>query len=101
MPDIRGFGNVHSLQQAMVRDGSGTLKALVQQFAGAASPSARMALMDSILVTWAGANNIASGSRGSYMDARQLTALEAFMGESLGKDPGRKAANDRELRAAA
>ncbi len=23
MPDIRGFGNVHSLQQAMVRDGSG------------------------------------------------------------------------------
>jgi len=92
MPDLRGYGNVHSLRQAMVRDGTGSLKALVKQFANTQSQSGRIALMDAILVTWTGANNVTSGSRGSRVDARQLTALEAFVGDSLGMNPGRNGA---------
>ncbi|MDD5297132.1 MAG: hypothetical protein PHU46_09470 [Rhodocyclaceae bacterium] len=30
LPDLAGFGNVHSLHQAMARDTSGRLKSLVQ-----------------------------------------------------------------------
>ena len=33
LPDLMGFGNMHDLRQAMVRDGSGALRGLVEQYA--------------------------------------------------------------------
>lgn len=91
LPELRGFGNVASLRQTMMTDTTGGLKGLVEKFSDATSRQQRYALMDSIIYKWTGVENVRYGSRGSYMDARQLTALEQLFGESLGKNPGRNA----------
>ncbi len=81
LPDLQGLGNVRSLQQAMVRDGTGSLKALVQQFASATGKTARQQLLDQIVFKWAGTeNDILRG--GYYMDGRRLATLEVFFNES-------------------
>lgn len=54
LPDARGYGTTYNLHQAMVRDGSGRLKALVAEFVAAADPAARLALIDQILFVWTG-----------------------------------------------
>ncbi|CAG0990149.1 partial Leukotoxin, partial [Methylophilaceae bacterium] len=92
LPNLQGWGNVRDLHQAMAMDASGELKSLIMQFAATETRAGREALMDSILIAWAGTGGVVYGSRGKYMDARQLTALEAFMGEGLGKNPGENAA---------
>lgn len=91
LPDTQGYGNVRSLWQAMVKDESGELQALVEQFSSSVSRSEREGLMDSILIHWAGAKDVVTGSRGGYIDAKKLAVLESFVGEDLGKNPGRKA----------
>lgn len=91
LPELRGFGNVANLRQSMMQDSTGGLKALVEKFTTAGSRQERLALMDSIIYKWTGVENVRTGSRGSRMDARQLTALETLFGESLGKSPGRNA----------
>jgi len=83
LPNLVGSGNVYDLQQAMVRDTSGQLKSLVEQFANAADPAARNVLMGQILFKWTGTEGISPGSRYSNYDARTLTMLERFFGESL------------------
>jgi len=83
LPDLKGYGNVHSLHQTMLRDGSGRLQSLVQQFAAAADVPARRALLDQILYAWTGVENIAPESRGFMPDARQLHVLEALLGEDF------------------
>ena len=88
LPDIEGFGNVHSLQQTMAWDASGTLQALVQQYAGAADPTVRASLLNNIIYHWAGVQDIDPASRAATLiygnvigDARKLATLEAFLGE--------------------
>lgn len=85
LPDLRGYGNVYNLHQAMVRDTSGELAALVQQFAQASTGAAREALMTQILFKWTGSDQIDPHSRdntawGTSFDARKLTVLEKFNG---------------------
>ncbi|MFO0454553.1 MAG: calcium-binding protein, partial [Planctomycetota bacterium] len=83
LPDVPGQGNVRSLHQAMVRDSSGALKALITQWQ-AATPSQRYALLDEILYRWVGVNDVSPGSRGPYMsDARRLAVLEALFGQQF------------------
>ena len=91
LPELRGYGNVANLRQAMMKDTTGGLKALVEKFSVATSRQERLALMDSIIYKWTGAENARYRSRGNYIDARMLTALETLFGESLGKNPGGKA----------
>lgn len=88
LPDLEGYGNVYDLQQAMVRDTSGALKGLVEQFAAETDAEARRALIIPILYKWAGVENIDPLSRAARIiygnaigDARKLATLEAFMGE--------------------
>jgi len=83
LPDLAGFGNVHGLHQAMARDASGHLQALVEQFSTSTDPTARHALMTTIIYTWTGVETVATDSRGTMIDARKLTALEMFLGESF------------------
>jgi len=80
LPDLGGMGNVHNLHQAMVRDTSGELKSLVEQFVNASNASTRNALMEQILFKWTGAESIPPSSRGVNIDARKLAVLEKFMG---------------------
>ncbi|MDK8264857.1 calcium-binding protein [Pseudomonas oryzihabitans] len=89
MPQINGFGNVYSLRQAMMRDGSGALFSAVQAFSQSNSIGERKALVVEILYRWAGVYNVNPGSRAAGQiygnvigDARKLAVLEAFLGDS-------------------
>ena len=63
LPDLQGYGNVYDLQQAMVRDTSGELKNLVEQFMNETDSDARHALITQILYKWAGVENVDPLSR--------------------------------------
>lgn len=85
LPDIAGFGNVHSLHQAMARDSSGHLQNLVQQFAAESDPEARQEILTTLIYAWAGVENIDPASRNCWNligDARKLASLEVFLGEA-------------------
>jgi len=83
LPDLPGFGTVYDLHQAMVRDTSGLLKTLVEQFGDAAETTSRNALMEQILFKWTETESIDPASRGSNIDARKLAVLERFFGETF------------------
>ena len=82
LPDVMGFGNVHSLRQTMIRDESGELQELVKEFSNEVDITKRNSLMDRILFKWTGSENIAPDSRGNDFDARKLAVLEKFNGRS-------------------
>lgn len=88
LPDASGYGKVRDLRQTMVRDTTGTLKALVTQFTQATTAAERQTLLQSIIYKWAGVENVDPNSRAATQiygnvigDARKLEALEEFMGE--------------------
>jgi Ca2+-binding RTX toxin-like protein len=85
LPDLQGHGNVASLQQAMARDSSGALQALVQTFATQTSAIQRAATLDQILMKWTGSDTIDPNSRNTNgeIDARKLGVLEKFMGKTF------------------
>lgn len=84
MPNAKGFGQVHDLQQAMVQDAG--LKALVQQYIDTTDAAVRSNVLDDLIYRWAGAADIDPYSRdpkkvyGHVMDARQLVTLEKLVG---------------------
>jgi hypothetical protein len=84
LPDIDGSGTVHSLHQAMARDTSGALKALIIAYAGATTDAARAALLPDIIYHWTGVQDVGPVPTPGRMidDARKLVALEAFMGRT-------------------
>ncbi|MDP2833347.1 MAG: calcium-binding protein, partial [Pseudomonadota bacterium] len=83
LPTLSGFGNVHDLDQAMARDGSGALKQLLIDFTQAGDAPTRAALFERLLFKWTGSDGLASGSRGGNIDARKLAVLEQFLGQSF------------------
>ena len=115
LPNLKGYGNVYDLHQAMVRDGSGALKALVGRFIVltdnelfsqtaaiqsvdvASITQARMDLLEQILFTWAGVENIDSKSRGFWFDGRKLALMEKFFGQGFvglyGSNPAQNASS--------
>ncbi|MDO9106908.1 MAG: glucosaminidase domain-containing protein [Methylovulum sp.] len=93
LPDLSGYGVVRDLQQAMILDTSGNLKALVLAYQAETNEGQRHSLVNDIIYHWTGANTVAPDSRGSYVDARQLVALEKLLGEDFyqtgwGANPG-------------
>ncbi|KJV06801.1 calcium-binding protein [Methylocucumis oryzae] len=93
LPNVTGFRTIYDLHQSMLRDGSGELQALVQAFVNAPA-EARRGLVDTIIFTWLGVDDIAINSRGSNIDARELAVLELFAGKPFystffhSSDPG-------------
>jgi hypothetical protein len=81
LPDLPGYGNVRDLHQAMVRDTTGELKTLVEEFAACTDPRQREALMKEILFKWTGADDVDPDSRGYSMDARKIAMLEGYFDE--------------------
>jgi Ca2+-binding RTX toxin-like protein len=88
LPDLPGFGNVHSLHVAMELDTSGRLKSLVEQFSVETDPTARKEIMLHLMYVWAGVENVDPYSRAATRyygnaigDARKLETLEEFLGE--------------------
>ncbi|TBU99373.1 calcium-binding protein [Stutzerimonas kirkiae] len=86
LPDLAGFGNVHSLHQAMARDESGELKDLVKRYL-AASEQDRAGLLDILVYTWAGVQD-SSGSSSYLGDLRKVAAIEKFLADSYNGGTG-------------
>ena len=87
LPDVAGFGNVHSLHIAMALDESGELKALVEQYAAETDKTERAKILDNIIYHWASVQDEDPRGRDplqvygrQFDDCRQLEALEEFMG---------------------
>ena len=97
LPDLQGLGQVYDLHQAIVRDSSGKLRSLVEQFTNDNDSASRCALMDQILFEWTGSANVDAQERGDTIDARKLSVLEKFFGQSFvgtsGANPTNSAAN--------
>lgn len=96
LPDLRGYGNVYDLSQAMVRDTTGSLKSLVEQFIAESNPGNRNTLLDQMLFKWTGSDGIDPASRGGSIDARKLSVMEKFYGRDFtgvsGPNPNAQAA---------
>lgn len=89
LPDIQGFGNVHSLHQAMALNSSGKLQSLVQEFVSTSDSEARHVLIKQILFTWTGSDQYSATSRGTYVDdGRKIYSLEAFLGTKFVQSSG-------------
>ncbi|MDQ7837509.1 MAG: calcium-binding protein [Thermodesulfobacteriota bacterium] len=82
LPDLQGYGNVYDLQQAMVRDTSGELKALVENFVAETDPNVRDSLTEQILFKWTGSDGVDPASQSWFGDARKLAAMGALFGET-------------------
>jgi len=80
LPNVAGSGNMPSLHQAMAKDVTGQLKDKVGRFILSRDVAERRQLVESILTQMAGAQNTASNSRGTAMDAKQLQVIEALLG---------------------
>ena len=80
LPNVAGSGNIPSLHQAMAMDVTGQLKDKVGRFILSYDVAERRQLVESILTQMAGAQNIASNSRGTAIDAKQLQVIEALLG---------------------
>ncbi|MCL2020237.1 MAG: hypothetical protein FWG70_10845, partial [Oscillospiraceae bacterium] len=68
LPDLTGLGTAYSLHQAIMRDESGQLQSLVEQFAAENDESARRVLARQIMFKWTGKTTT-------------LAALEVITGE--------------------
>lgn len=83
LANVRAIGNVASLHTMMQADESGILKGYVMAFAQAETTAEKEELLTKILYRIAGAENVASNSRGGQFDAQKLTVIEAFMGRNF------------------
>jgi lysozyme family protein len=83
LPDLQGYGNVYDLHQAMVRDTTGQLQSLVEQFLSETDTDIRNTLLEEILFKWTDSNGIDPASRGGLFDARRLAVLEKLLGKDF------------------
>jgi Ca2+-binding RTX toxin-like protein len=77
LPYVQGFGNVLDLHSAMQKDA--VLKDMVKDYL-TADAKTRASMLDELIYRWTGSNQVHPASRGSYIDARQLVALEKLTG---------------------
>ncbi|MCM1237599.1 MAG: hypothetical protein NC489_46645, partial [Ruminococcus flavefaciens] len=92
LPDIQGQGNQYSLHQAMLRDSTGHLQNLVEQYVGEEDAGRRKELVTQIIYAWTGVEEYDPAGRGTALkDARELAALEVIAGREFdsryGKNP--------------
>jgi len=98
LPEVMGSGTVYSLHQAILRDESGELKQLLENYLNNDGSINKKEAIIELLYKWTGADKIVDGSRGSNFDAKKLHTLEQFMGEDFigidgSKNPNNNAGN--------
>ncbi|WP_416762636.1 calcium-binding protein [Roseateles sp. So40a] len=79
LPDLWGFGNLPSLHQAIMKDGTGLMKGWLQEFVASDDPRERRALLKALLYRWGGVDVRQTGAFESVYE--QLPVLEAFLGD--------------------
>lgn len=84
LPFVRERGSVYDLHQAMMLDTTNELKGLVIRFiSNDISENERNNVLEQILIKWAGVEDIAIDSRGDNVNAKHLSILEKFTGQSF------------------
>ena len=84
LPDIRGYGNQYSLHQAMLRDETGELQSLIEQYVATEDTKLRKSMITNIIYVWTGVEDESSTGRGSNLsDSRKLEALEVITGRDF------------------
>ena len=82
LPDLPGVGTVLSLHQAMVRDTSGALQSLVDQFVNTNEEESRIVVVNRILLNWTDSEYITdSRLRFANYDNHKIQILEKIFGE--------------------
>ncbi len=88
LPNIPGRGRLYDLHTAVMADGSGKLKALLEQYISEKDIKKREKLVNPIIFHWTGVQDIDPMSRkpsfikeNPIQDARYLEAIERFLGE--------------------
>lgn len=96
LPNVRSFGTVNSLHNAIAMDETGALKALVEKFVSETDNDTRLNIVKEILHFICHTEDVEDGSRGAYMNAKDLAVIEALMGEGFmgvnGENPNSAAA---------
>lgn len=88
LPDIKGIGNTYSLHQAIVRDETGQLKALVESIISESDANVQDALLTELLFFWTGQNEVDPKNPQYAIDARVVGAMETLLGEQISDDFG-------------
>ena len=83
MANLSGMGSLYSLHQTMMRDESGSLKTLIENFSIESDEIARKTLFEEILFKWAELNNASTEDRGPNISSQKLGFLELFFGEAF------------------
>ena len=96
LPNVRSYGKVNSLHAAIAMDETGKLKSLVENFVSETDNDTRLAIVEDILHFICHTEDVEDGSRGAYVDAKNLAVIEALMGKSFmgvnGENPNSAAA---------
>lgn len=90
LPDLPGFGSVPNLRRAMALDVTGRLQELVREFVQEPDPRIRAGLIEPLLFEWAGVTEVPLGSRGPFVDARRMEAVERFLEHEFTRQLGRQ-----------
>lgn len=83
LPDVRSYGHVNSLHNAMALDETGVLQGLVEQFVSETDNDTRIRLVQKILDYICETDTVEEGSRGDCFSAKKLAVIEKFMGEGF------------------
>lgn len=83
LPNVRSFGVVNSLHNAIMMDETGELENLVRAFALETDNDTRTGYVEQILHFLCKTSDIDEGSRGGYIDAKNLAVIEAFLGSDF------------------
>lgn len=96
LPNVRSYGKVNSLHAAIALDETGRLKELVEDFVSETDNDTRLAIVEDILHLICHTEDVEDGSRGSYVNAKNLAVIEALMGNGFmgvnGENPNSAAA---------
>lgn len=97
LANVRSIGNLATLHQAMMKDETGRIKEIVKSIGATEDVGEKLALTKQLLLIMSNAESITTGSRGSYIDAKELAVIEAFLGEKYvgvsGSNPNNAAAS--------
>ena len=83
LPNVRNYGKVSSLHNAIKSDETGALRELVTSFTDAPNRTERLGYVESILNFICKTDEVADDSRGGIFSAKKLHIIEQFMGEEF------------------
>jgi hypothetical protein len=80
LPNVRSFGKMRSLHNAMSLDQTGQLEEKVRAFISSSDVKEKKQLTEEIIHLLSGTGTVANGSRGGNFDAKKLKVIETYLG---------------------